>query len=65
VKQAIQSESGSLWRTSANLRKDMRPIASRILGVGDQVKVYAVITVISQQSAVINSQKGYDKITAR
>jgi hypothetical protein len=31
-----------LGRISANHRKDIRTVASRIIGVGDQAKVYAV-----------------------
>jgi hypothetical protein len=32
----------------------MRPVASGFAGVGDSAEVYAVISVISQQLAVIN-----------
>jgi hypothetical protein len=43
-----------LGRALDNLGKDIHTVASRIIGVGDQAKVYAVNAVTCQQLAVIN-----------
>ena len=45
-----------------NLGKDIRTVASGVAGVDNSAEVYAVITVISQQLAVISKIGNYVKI---
>ena len=39
-------------RTMDNLGKDIRTVASGVVGVGDSAEVYAVMTVISYQLSI-------------